>query len=93
MKERSKVHLCTLGQQVGIESVSVHLQYTKLVTVWGFFYPLFHKMEKKKDLFHDFFIWKDIYCGSHVQMGIDLHRKTSGTPENTIHDLTKIKEN
>lgn len=39
------------------------------------------------------FIWKNIYCGLHVQMGIDLHRKTSGTPENTIRDLIKIKEN
>lgn len=39
------------------------------------------------------FIWKNIYCGLHVQMGIDLHRKTSGTPENTIRDLIKVKEN
>lgn len=48
MRRRSQVHLRTLGQQMGIESVSVHLKYTKLVTVW------------KKGLFHDFYLEKHL---------------------------------
>lgn len=63
---------------MGIESVSVHLKCTKLVTV-RLFSLLFHKEEKKKVCFM-IFIWKNIDCGLHVQMGIDLHRKNQWDP-------------
>lgn len=43
---------------MGIESVSVHLKYTKLVTV-RFFPPLFHKEGEKKVCFM-IFIWKNL---------------------------------